>query len=306
MARILAVGIAALDIITTVDGYPPEDTEVRALTRRIARGGNATNTLVALSQLGHACAWAGTLGDGEGAQVILDDLRRHRIATAACPVYRGASPPTSYIVVSAATGSRTIVHYRDLPELTSTDFAAVDLAGVDWVHFEGRNVPETRRMLERVRRDRPGLPCSLEVEKPRPEIEGLLGLVDVVLFSRHYARARGHGEPARLFAALRPRAPAATLVCAWGEAGASATSAAGGACESPAFPPVRVVETVGAGDVFNAGCIDALVRGVPLEQALVAACRIAGRKCGQLGLEGLAAPGPGPRGSTAGLETSPQ
>ena len=63
MARILGVGIATLDIINTVDGYPAEDSEVRAIHQRICRGGNATNTLVVLSQLGHRCAWAGVLAD---------------------------------------------------------------------------------------------------------------------------------------------------------------------------------------------------------------------------------------------------
>jgi hypothetical protein len=51
MAKILGIGIAALDIINTVDGYPNEDAEVRAINQRVCRGGNATNTLVVLSQL---------------------------------------------------------------------------------------------------------------------------------------------------------------------------------------------------------------------------------------------------------------
>ena len=45
MAKILAVGIATLDIINTVDRYPEEDSEIRALSQHQTRGGNATNTL---------------------------------------------------------------------------------------------------------------------------------------------------------------------------------------------------------------------------------------------------------------------
>ncbi|MCU0935454.1 MAG: PfkB family carbohydrate kinase [Gammaproteobacteria bacterium] len=288
MARILAVGIAALDVICTVERYPEEDAEVRATERRLARGGNATNTLVVLSQLGHACAWAGVLGVREGGDRILGDLARHRIGTHGCRLMADASPPTSYIVLSRATGSRTIVHYRHLPEYGFDDFRAVDPSGLDWVHFEGRNVAETARMMARVRAEAPATPVSLEVEKPRPDIESLFPLADVVLFSRHFARATGHSSPEGLLRSVRPRVPNAILVCAWGEAGASALSPAGEWLESPAFPPAAVTDTVGAGDVFNAGCIDGLLRGRPLAEVLVAACRLAGAKCGRVGLEGLA------------------
>jgi ketohexokinase len=49
------VGIATLDIINVVDTYPAENSEVRALSQQKVRGGNATNSLVVLSQLGYQC-----------------------------------------------------------------------------------------------------------------------------------------------------------------------------------------------------------------------------------------------------------
>ena len=287
MARILAVGIATLDVITLVERYPDEDAEVRALARRLARGGNATNTLVVLSQLGHACAWAGVLGGRDGGRFILDDLARHGVDTGACRVLEDASPPTSSITLSRATGSRTIIHYRDLPEYRFEDFRSVDLAALAWVHFEGRHVPETHRMLERVRRARPDVRVSLEIEKPRPDIEALFPLADVLLFSRYYARAAGHPEPVSLLRTVRATVPAAVLVCAWGEAGATALSPQGETVASPAFPPPRVVDTVGAGDVFNAACIDGLIDHRPLAEILADACRLAGAKCGCVGLDNL-------------------
>lgn len=284
MARILGIGIATLDIINLVDGYPEEDAEVRALGQRISRGGNATNTLVVLSQLGHECAWGGVLADEPDGARILDDLKRYRIDTRHCRTEPTGKVPTSYITLNRRNGSRTIIHYRDLPEFGFDDFARIDPAPFDWVHFEGRNVAETQRMLARMRAHHPHIPCSVEIEKPRPEIERLFDGADVLLFSRDYAVARGFSEPVPFLRALRRDAH---VVCGWGADGAYAIGRDGRELYSPACPPTQVVDTLGAGDTFNAGIIDALARGVDLEDALQSACRLAGRKCGRLGLDGL-------------------
>jgi ketohexokinase len=287
--RILAVGIATLDIINRVTSYPAEDDEVRALDQQQVRGGNATNTLVVLSQLGHECHWAGSLADEPDSQTILNDLARYQVNSDQCMFHAGGKVPTSYITLSAANGSRTIVHHRDLPEFPAEAFAFIDLAAFDWVHFEGRNVADLRTMLERTRNA--GVPCSLEVEKPRDDIETLFSLPDLLLFSRGYARQAGYGRPDEFLADVPPEGREA--YCAWGEAGAWVRDAGGHISHCPAHAPPELVDTLGAGDVFNAAVIDARVREQAPQAALGAACELAGRKCGQVGFDGLVTELPG-------------
>ena len=105
MANILAVGIATIDIINTVDTYPDEDSEIRANSQQRCRGGNATNTLVVLSQLGHQCRWAGVLVNEPDTDIVLADLNKHNIATEDCRYLNQGKIPTSYISRSAKTGS---------------------------------------------------------------------------------------------------------------------------------------------------------------------------------------------------------
>ena len=81
MATVLAVGIATVDVINVVASYPVEDDEVRALSHSVRRGGNATNTLVVLSQLGHVCEWAGVWVDEPDAEIVRADLDRNRFST---------------------------------------------------------------------------------------------------------------------------------------------------------------------------------------------------------------------------------
>lgn len=284
MANVVAVGIATLDIINSVDGYPAEDSEVRATAQRRCRGGNATNTLVVLSQLGHRCRWAGVLAREPDATAVLADLNRHGVTSSDCLWQETGKIPTSYIVHNRRNGSRTIVHYRDLNEYPASAFAGLDLTTTDWLHFEGRNVPDTARMLQIARERQPHLPLSVEIEKPREGIEALLSLADVILVSRHYALHRGHSAATAVLQALRPHT-AADLICAWGEAGAWALGRDGQLHHSPAFAPPRLIDTLGAGDTFNAGIIDGYLGGLPLATTLEAACRLAGRKCGHPGLD---------------------
>lgn len=289
MAQILAVGIATLDIINEVAAYPEEDTEVRALSQRVQRGGNATNTLVVLRQLGHDCSWAGVLVDGPGAAVVLDELQRYAIDDRYCRRLPHGKLPTSYVTLSRTSGSRSIVHYRDLPEYPAEDFFCIPLRHFDWLHFEGRNVAGTRSMMQRARQEMPQLRVSLEAEKPREHIEQLFPLADLLVFSPAFAASRML-SPWELLHRVSELAPQADLVCTLGEAGAIGLDRHDRMLTTAACTPRRVVDTLGAGDTFNAGLVDALLRGAALEEAMQFACALAGAGCGQAGLHNLPIP----------------
>ena len=285
--RILGVGVAALDIVNTVEGYPAEDSEVRALDQRISRGGNATNTLVVLEQLGHECAWAGTVADDCDSQYIRSDLKRHGIAMDHAVACRGGRTPTSYISLNRQNGSRTIVHFRDLPEYSFEDFLQVDLAAFDWVHFEGRNVPCLKPMMQRV--DAMGdTRCSLEIEKARDGIEALFPMASLLLFSRDYALRQGFENGGSLLSAIRDSGGVnAVMTCTWGAEGAWGLGGSEPPLQTraPKVPEVR--DTLGAGDTFNAGVIHGMLSNIGFPAMLDIACRFAARKVGQVGFEGL-------------------
>jgi len=287
MATILGIGIAALDIINTVDGYPKEDAKIRALNQRVCRGGNTANTLVLLSELGNRCSWGGVCVDEPDGQHILDDLAHYNIDTTACKIESQGKVPTSYVMLNQRNGSRTIAHYRDCPEFQLSDFQNIDLSPFDWLHFEGRDVAETALMLERVKQICPTLPVSLEIEKARPQIEHLFTLVDVLLFSRAFVQHQGYSDAASFLLSIQQQAPDAQIVCAWGEQGAYALDRKGALLQSPAYPPPQIVDTLGAGDTFNAGIIHSLCHKSDLATALNQACQLAGKKCGQIGFKGL-------------------
>lgn len=81
------------------------------------------------------------------------------------------------------------------------------------------------------------------------------------------------------------------VVVPWGTAGARAREVGDGAVSfTPAFPPPggrAVVDTVGAGDTFNAAVIAALLRGLSVGAAIEFGARIAGAKVGVHGYDVL-------------------
>ena len=286
--KILAVGIATLDIINTVENYPEEDDEVRAISQRRARGGNATNTLAVLSQFGHQGFWAGSLpSEDPVVELVKASLLGAGIDLEYVHYLRQGKLPTSYITLSRSSGSRSIVHFREISEYRAEWFEEIPLETFDWVHFEGRAVEHLAPMLHLARKSSVAR-ISLEVEKPRAGIEALFDMPDLLLFGSAYARSRGCNSARQLLEEVSTQLGESTpqLVCSWGEHGAWGIDSNGELIYAPAMK-IEAVDTVGAGDTFNAAIIDALLKGYSLESALSHACLNAGRKCEQEGVESL-------------------
>lgn len=290
MARILGVGIATLDIINEVDSYPPEDSEVRALAQHRRTGGNVANMLTVLGQFDHQTHFAGVLTEDTDGRLIQEKLERQGIDLSHAERLGYGHAPTSYITLNRATGSRSIVHYRNLPEYTVSPFFKIDLAPFDWLHFEGRNCMDTAAMLAWAKKLHPGKPISLEIEKERPFLEQLFPFPDVVFFSRAFAEGRGFSDPEAFLAEVASWVPQAVAVLGWGAEGAYLRDpAADGACQHiPSRPVASVVDSVGAGDTLIAGVIHARLSTQSWPEAVTFGARLAERKIAQSGFEDLA------------------
>lgn len=287
MGRILVVGNATLDIIHSVDHFPHEDEELRATAQRRQRGGNAANTAVVLAQHGHRVSFVATLADDAAGQEIRRDLVRAGVELDGCQTLADSHSPLSCVTHNQQTGSRTIVHYRALPEYSAEAFARLPLSEYDWFHFEGRNLPQLVSMLEQVQQVRVDQAISIEIEKPRPGIEQVYDFADVLLFSRAFAQASGWTTARELFTQVQAQARQAILVSGWGEQGAYACRADSDILHEAAQAVAAICDSVGAGDTFNAGVIHSLLSGRTLSAALAYSNALAAKKLRQYGFDGL-------------------
>lgn len=190
--------------------------------------------------------------------------------------------PTSYIIISQKTGSRTISHFRDLPEFTFQAFNKIDLEPFNWLHFEGRNIEQTLKMMIYARQHYPKLAISVELEKPRENIENLIKPADIIIFSKHYAQTLGFNSAQDFCQNMAGTYTNKIIFCAWGSSGAAALASQKYYWQDAI--PVEVIDTLAAGDVFNAAIIDQQIKQQTIKQCLKNVCNLAAQKCTHKGV----------------------
>uniref|UniRef100_A0A3Q4GMC6 Ketohexokinase n=1 Tax=Neolamprologus brichardi TaxID=32507 RepID=A0A3Q4GMC6_NEOBR len=267
----------------------------RCLSQRWQRGGNASNSCTVLSLLRAPCAFMGSLSAGPVANFIMADFSQRDIDVSAVVLQVEGQTPCACCVVCPSTGTRTVVlSDTNLPDVTAEDFSKVHLHQFKWIHWEGRNAEEQVKMIQQVERYNSMLPqqqkitISVEIEKTREPLYQLFPHGDVVFVSKDVARDFGFESAEAALKGLYSRVKqGAILICAWAEKGADALGPDGVIIHSDAFPPESLVDTLGAGDTFNAAVIYTLSKGGSLQDALTFGCRVAGRKCGFHGYDSI-------------------
>lgn len=287
MAKILGVGNSVIDHVCCLNHFPAENSEQRAISQYNQLGGNCANSLNLLAQLGHSASIMTTLAQDETGKQLAQELQKRKVDISLVQKIRGGQTPRSQVWLSQETGSRTIVHYRDLAEVSFDHFAKTEIEQFDWLHFEGRNIEAVAGMLNIARCFLQGQPISLEVEKERDGIDALFSQVSVLFFSQTFVQGRGFTTAEAWLTHCHTLAPQAVIFCAWGDQGAWCVSTEGKIYHQRPTANLTVVDSLGAGDVFNAGVIDAMVRGHQAQEALKLAVLLAEKKLGQLGIDDL-------------------
>ncbi|KAB1266889.1 Ketohexokinase [Camelus dromedarius] len=305
--QILCVGLVVLDVINVVDKYPEEDTDTSFVLDDLRRYAVDLSYTV-FQTTGSVPISTVIVNEASGSRTILHaysflvaDFRQRGVDVSQVAWQSRGETPCSCCIVNTSSGSRTIVLYdTNLPDVSAKDFEQVDLTRFKWIHIEaspalpGRNASEQVKMLQRIEQHNAGQPpeqkiqVSVEVEKPREELYQLFGYGDVVFVSKDVAKHLGFRSAVEALRGLYGRVrTGASLICAWAEEGADALGPDGRLLHSDAFPPPRVVDTLGAGDTFNASVIFSLSQGKSMQEALTFGCQVAGKKCGLQGFDGI-------------------
>lgn len=255
---------------------------------------------------------------------IIEDLKDRDIEIKNCRYYENCNIPLSTVLLSKDTGYRTIIHTnKNLPHVKFEDFDKCNLNEYYWVHFEARSVPETTRMMLKIKDFNEGktendkIKISLELEKKRDENMLLIKYADVAILGKDFAEILGcHDKKTAIYKLKdmtnnddRYKNQKCVLICPWGKDGACALDLDGNYFESPIYPCETTVDTLGiliilkqyfyptvkpyldsfitgAGDTFTAGILYSLIKNFNnVQQAIFNGCKIAGFKCGFYGYD---------------------
>ncbi|MGY1651269.1 ribokinase [Geodermatophilus sp. SYSU D01119] len=284
---VTVVGSLNEDVLVAVGRLPGRGETVVGRDAALAPGGKGANQAAAAGRLsGGGVAMVGRVGDDPAGGRQVAALREAGVDTAGVLETPGTPTGSATIPVEDGSGENLIVVVPGANAALTpadVDVPPVQRAAVVLLQLE---VPLA---AVQAAADAASGTVVLTPAPPRPLPEELLRRVDVLVPNEHELVQLAGGDPA-------PRSPAelAQLARGLGVAATVVTLGARGALVVPedgpvllqAPPPVRAVDTTGAGDCFTGALGAALARGAALADAVREAVAAAA----------LSTTGPGARG----------
>lgn len=280
--EVFSLGDVNVDIIMYVDELPSKGGESLSKKVEVKPGGAAANLAVALSRLGVPTGFIGAVGNDILGDYLRKDLESEGVDTTMLAEKEAMSGFT--VIVVTEDGERTMLGHRGANRMLEPgDIDESPIEKAEIVFISGY------AFLEQPQRDaalkvfgaakRHGIPVAVDLPEVMASIgwEGIrqmVGSPDIIFVNEHECNLLLKNDETKLKDVL---SEVAMLVVKMGAKGARLHTREG-TFTSPAFK-IEVVDTVGAGDAFDAGFIYALTRGLKPKECLVVGNAVAAWKC---------------------------
>lgn len=275
MSDVVTIGESLVALI------PDSHTKLRYVqnfTKTVA--GAESNVAVGLSKLDHRASWLSKVGDDELGQYVIRELRAEGVDTTA--VIFDPDHPTGLMIKEFSPSLQSSVHYYRKGSAAST----LKIDDIDWdflskakiIHISGITAALSASCKEVVYTvaefaRKSGILFSFDpnirrklwsLEEASEALLPLFSLADIVLIGDEEAQILfGTDEPKSVVKTLHDRGAKWVALKRGGE-GAYVSD---GSVELPiAAEPVRVADTIGAGDAFNAGFLAGILEGKPIAE----------------------------------------
>ena len=279
---VLVIGRSCLDIISVVDRFPEENQKAPLLFRLQEGGGQGSTAACCISRLGGRVAYIGRLGDDKEGQFCLQRLKDFAVDTGDVEIIKAARTPVAYIFVTRSTGARTILYESSkLPRIESTARLENLIASTGVLLLD----PETTYLAKELNRLKDAnTKVVYDCERWRDGLSDMMAVADYFIpcFEFLDTAAEGSGDRSltEKMKGLKKKIRG-ELIVTNGQEGAYFIEA--DRIYRVATPPVKAIDTIGAGDNFHATFALAVARGMSLHQSVKLAVASASMSCTEYG-----------------------
>lgn len=276
MIDVLCVGMAAYDLIFSIDFHPAADEKVKAFALDRNGGGPAANAAVAVSRLGYSAAFAGYLGHDPFGEAHLAELTDLGVITDL--ISRGTAQTSLSAILVKPDGRRTVVNFHEHESRLVQDYQDLLRIKPRVILFDGHE-PLVSLPLARVARQK-GIPTILDAGSVHQGTVELSPLVDYLVCSEKFAHDfTGELDESLALTALTSYSP--NVIVTLGERGLIWQNPTGRGC-LPAFE-VKTVDSTGAGDTFHGALAACIAIDLPWLESLEIASAAAAISCTKMG-----------------------
>jgi len=276
MFDVAGVGVRAVDLVYVLPAYPAPEGPLSKLQVRshfVSPGGQTATAMAACAALGLRAAFLGGIGSDAHGALVRGELARRGVDVSRAAMLDGPQP-YSVILLAEGRGERIVLWSRAQPGKINREELSARVVHVDDVDVEAAIAAATAARAA-------GRLVTTDIDQTTPRTEALIAIATHPILAEHVpGQLTGEPDLPRALRRLR-RLTDAPIIVTIGPRGAIALEG-DELIEAPGFR-VDAVDTTGAGDVFRAGYITALVEQMPLRDALRFANAAAAISCTRRG-----------------------
>ncbi|RPJ83941.1 MAG: hypothetical protein EHM13_06185, partial [Acidobacteria bacterium] len=255
---VVGVGQNSVDEVVLLPRMPAPSgglSKLRIRRRDVRCGGQTATAMAACARLGLRARYVGPVGADENGRRMLQALAAEGVDVSEA-VRMDYPNGTALVLVDETTGERIVLWQRDERlALGEGDVAAGTLAGATLVHVDDGDTATATRTARLARTLK--IPVTSDIDKTLDTTEELVSVVTYPIMAEHVPSAlTGESDLEAALMRMRRRFDQ-TLTVTLGPRGAVALEG-DRLIRQPAFA-VDAIDTTGAGDVFRAGFIYALL-----------------------------------------------
>jgi len=277
---LVGVGLNATDTLICVSNFPGPGSKADVRSLKVMPGGQVATAVIACARWGLRTRYVGKLGDDEAAGIHREAFAGVETQITTVPDCHSAQ---SHIIVDGQ-GERSVLWHRDrrlaiAPEELKSEWITTARA----LLVDGCDTAAATQAARWARGA--GIPVVADLDDVYPNVEPLLENVDYLVVSRDFpSRISGRSDLREALQWLQQRFGSRLAAATLGTEGVLAWDGQQ-FCHAAAYR-VPVVDTTGAGDIFHAGFVFALLQKWPLERILDFGCAAAALNCTAAGARG--------------------